>query len=224
MKHAPATRRPCHPARALPRWIASSVELGPGIRFVAPTKSKNSCSSIHLRRATTSVRIIAICAAGPPKAMVPSFRKSCASLHSSRPSFSISTWLAIPDRFQNAFFFDGWSPHILRQKLLDTRLSRQLAKLRLRTMKTFQTASERTFSETQRYKKESARLLYLALSSAVVTVCLLALRICVGAAVDLCALGRFPSFANQLGKFEEVHSILAVQSPFCYGYTGGVVG
>ena len=37
-------------------------------------------------------------------------------------------------------------------------------------MKTFQTASELIFSETQRYKKESARLLYLALFSAVVTV------------------------------------------------------
>ena len=91
-------------------------------------------------------------------------------------------------------------------------------------MKTFQTASELTFLETQRYKKESARLLYLALFSAVVTVRLLALRRCINAAVDPRILGRFPTLANQLGKFEEVRSILAVESPFCYGYTGGVVG
>ena len=67
--------------------------------------------------------------------------------------------------------------------------------------------------------------MYLALFSAVVTVRLLALRMCINAAVDPRALlGRFPSLANQLGKFEEVRSILAVESPFCYGYAGGVVG
>lgn len=36
MNEAPATRSPAQPARACPIWIASSVELGPGMRFVAP--------------------------------------------------------------------------------------------------------------------------------------------------------------------------------------------
>ena len=37
MNAAPATIRPGQPARACPMWIASSVELGPGMRLVAPT-------------------------------------------------------------------------------------------------------------------------------------------------------------------------------------------
>src|SRR5215203_4315034 len=45
MKQVPATSRPRQPARTLPMWIASSVELGPGIRFEAPIRSRNSCSS-----------------------------------------------------------------------------------------------------------------------------------------------------------------------------------
>ena len=60
----------------------------------------------------------------------------------------------------------------------------------------------------------------------------LALRLCIGGGAAVAAaaadrralLGRLPSLASQLGKFEEVRSILAVESPFCYGYGGGVVG
>jgi hypothetical protein len=56
----------------------------------------------------------------------------------------------------------------------------------------------------------------------------LALRLCIGAAAAAAdpraLLGRLPSLASQLGKFEEVRSILALESPFCYGYGGGVVG
>src|SRR5438552_1030903 len=79
MKHAPATRRPGNPARACPMWIAISVELGPGIRLVAPTRSMNFSCDNQPRRRTTSSSIRAMCAAGPPKPMVPSFRKSHAS-------------------------------------------------------------------------------------------------------------------------------------------------
>src|SRR6266508_154439 len=60
-------------------WIAISVELGPGIKLVAPSKSRNSWSVNHLRRTTTSSCMIAICAAGPPKAVNPSLRKSPAT-------------------------------------------------------------------------------------------------------------------------------------------------
>ena len=41
MKQAPATSNPRQPARAYPMWIAISVELGPGMRLVAPTRSRN---------------------------------------------------------------------------------------------------------------------------------------------------------------------------------------
>src|SRR5262245_12511385 len=56
--------------------MAISVEFGPGIRFVAPRRSINCSSLSQRRRRTTSSRIIAMCAAGPPKAIVPSLRKS----------------------------------------------------------------------------------------------------------------------------------------------------
>src|SRR5882724_7126637 len=79
MKHAPATSRPGNPARVCPMWIAISVEFGPGIRLVAPTRSMNFSCDSQPRRRTTSSSIMAMCAAGPPKPMVPSFRKSHAS-------------------------------------------------------------------------------------------------------------------------------------------------
>src|SRR5262245_66267319 len=59
--------------------MAISVEFGPGIRFVAPRRSINCASLSQRRRRTTSSRIIAMCAAGPPTAIVPSLRKSAAT-------------------------------------------------------------------------------------------------------------------------------------------------
>ena len=75
MKHAPATSSPRQPARRSPRWIAISVEFGPGIRLVAPSRSRNRSRVSQPRLRTTSSSIMAMCAAGPPKAIVPSFRK-----------------------------------------------------------------------------------------------------------------------------------------------------
>src|SRR5579859_4632434 len=60
-------------------WMAISVLFGPGMRFVAPTRSRKCWWSIQPRLSTTSFCIMAICAAGPPKAVKPSFVKSCAS-------------------------------------------------------------------------------------------------------------------------------------------------
>src|SRR5258708_17983264 len=60
-------------------WMASSLELGPGIRLLAPSKSRNFSLDNHLRRRTSSSSIIATCAAGPPNAVVPSRRKNNAS-------------------------------------------------------------------------------------------------------------------------------------------------
>src|SRR6266581_3594581 len=79
MKQMPPAMSPGHPARRKPRWIAISVEFGPGIRFVAPRRSTNCSSLSQRRRRTTSSRIMAMCAAGPPKAIVPSLRKSQAT-------------------------------------------------------------------------------------------------------------------------------------------------
>src|SRR5262249_61266190 len=55
------------------------VELGPGIRFVGPRRSTTCSSLSQRRRRTPSSRIMAMCAAGPPKAIVPSLRKSQAT-------------------------------------------------------------------------------------------------------------------------------------------------
>ena len=60
-------------------WIAISVEFGPGIILVAPSRSRNSSSVNHFRRLTTSSCMMAMCAAGPPKAVKPSLRKSAAT-------------------------------------------------------------------------------------------------------------------------------------------------
>src|SRR5438093_6434782 len=98
MKHAPATRRPGNPARACPMWIAISVELGPGIRLVAPTRSMNFSCDSQPRRRTTSSSIMAMCAAGPPKPMVPSFRKSHAS--SFKRAERLMTYLLRPFGFR----------------------------------------------------------------------------------------------------------------------------
>ena len=85
MNAAPAVRRPGSPARARPMWIASSVEFGPGIRFVAPTKSRNWSRVNQRRRRTTSISIRAMWAAGPPKPMAPSLRKTRLSSRSLVP-------------------------------------------------------------------------------------------------------------------------------------------
>ena len=59
--------------------MAISVELGPGIREVAPTMSRNSAFDIQRRTVTTSRRIMAIWPAGPPKANTPSRRNRLAT-------------------------------------------------------------------------------------------------------------------------------------------------
>ena len=74
IKQVPAAINPGHPACKKPIWMAISVELGPGIKFVAPIRSRNSWSSSHWRRSTISRCIMAVWAAGPPKEVVPSLR------------------------------------------------------------------------------------------------------------------------------------------------------
>jgi hypothetical protein len=60
MKLDPATVSPIHPARAKPTLIASSVEVGPGIKFAAPTMSRNCCRVTHWRLRTISASIKAM--------------------------------------------------------------------------------------------------------------------------------------------------------------------
>src|ERR1700730_17584266 len=87
MKHAPATTNPIRPARRWPICSAISVEFGPGIRLQALIISRNSAGESHRRRLTTSSSIIAICAAGPPNAIVPRRAKSCANSRRSLERF-----------------------------------------------------------------------------------------------------------------------------------------
>src|SRR5436309_2452782 len=75
MKHAPPRRSPGHPARTYPRWIAISVEFGPGIRLVAASRSRKRSRESQPRRRTTSSSIMAMCAAGPPNPTTPSRKK-----------------------------------------------------------------------------------------------------------------------------------------------------
>src|SRR5271165_1851014 len=59
--------------------MASSLELGPGIRLLAPSRSRNFSRVSHCRRRTSSSSMMAMCAAGPPNAVNPSRRKNAAS-------------------------------------------------------------------------------------------------------------------------------------------------
>src|SRR5437660_26431 len=58
--------------------MASSVELGPGRRLETARRSRKSWGGIQRRRRTSWSSIMAIWAAGPPKAMAPSLRKKAA--------------------------------------------------------------------------------------------------------------------------------------------------
>src|SRR5579863_4884852 len=71
MKQAPAMASPTQPARANPSAIATWVELGPGRRLHAPTRSRKCSRLIQARCSTASRSIRAMCAAGPPNAVSP---------------------------------------------------------------------------------------------------------------------------------------------------------
>src|ERR1700680_480938 len=60
-------------------WMASSLELGPGTRLLAPSRSRNFSRESHRRRRTSSSSMMPIWAAGPPNAVVPRRRKNEAS-------------------------------------------------------------------------------------------------------------------------------------------------
>ena len=75
--------------------MASSVEFGPGIRLTAPTRSRKRSSLSQARRCTSSRRIIAMCATGPPKAIVPRVRNTRATSRS-RPRSSPGTRNSLP--------------------------------------------------------------------------------------------------------------------------------
>src|SRR5262249_2265037 len=79
MKLAPATHKPVHPPRPKPVLIAISVELGPGIRFTAPSMSRNCCLVTHCRLWSLAESISAMRAAGQPNQIIRSWRKRRAS-------------------------------------------------------------------------------------------------------------------------------------------------
>src|SRR2546426_3882299 len=97
MKARPAATRPMPPARWRPMWIAISVEFGPGIRLVAPRRSRNSSLESQRRRRTTSSSIIAMCAAGPPNAVLPRRRnREATSFSAPGPAVTGSGETAVP--------------------------------------------------------------------------------------------------------------------------------
>lgn len=98
MKHTPAAISPRQPARRKPTWIAISVEFGPGIRLVAPTKSRNSWSVSHLRRFTVSSCSMATWAAGPPKAVIPNLRNRAATSINLRDNSRLMRCLPVAGR------------------------------------------------------------------------------------------------------------------------------
>src|SRR5438552_10676286 len=67
--------------------MASSVELGPGSRLTAPTRSTKSSRVSHFLRCTNSCSIIAICGAAPPNPVKPSRKNACAISRSRDPFF-----------------------------------------------------------------------------------------------------------------------------------------
>jgi hypothetical protein len=89
MNARPAANSPFVPARTRPTCIATSVEFGPGTRLANPISRAYSSSSIQPRRSTISCRMIEMCAAGPPNAVVPRRRKK--SVTSRRRPGSVGT-------------------------------------------------------------------------------------------------------------------------------------
>jgi len=64
--------------------MAISVALGPGTKLVAESMSMKYSRDSQFRLRTVSVSISAMCAAGPPKEMVPNFRNRVATSHRRR--------------------------------------------------------------------------------------------------------------------------------------------
>ena len=75
-----ANDQPCPSGRANSRCESPiRWSSGPGIRLLAPSRSRNFSRESHFRRRTSSSSMMAICAAGPPNAVTPSRRKKSAS-------------------------------------------------------------------------------------------------------------------------------------------------
>ena len=79
IKQTPATIKPFQPARSWPQCMVISVEFGPGMRFVAPMRSRKWSGEIHFRFRTTSSSIIAMWTAGPPNPTQPSLKNTAAT-------------------------------------------------------------------------------------------------------------------------------------------------
>src|SRR5258708_18407964 len=69
----PAARPPRTPCRSQPIYVASFCASGPGSSTQKLSACRKRLSSIHFFSSTTTRCMIAICPAGPPKLMKPSF-------------------------------------------------------------------------------------------------------------------------------------------------------
>ena len=79
MKQAPPINSAHQPLRRRASMSATSVEVGPGSRLAPPIRSKSSCSVTQPLRTTSSERMKARWAAGPPKAVSPRRRYDLAT-------------------------------------------------------------------------------------------------------------------------------------------------
>ena len=109
MNEIPATRRPAPPARSKPMYNAISVELGPGRRLTAPSKSRNFSRESHPRRRTSSSSIKAMWPAGPPKEITPRRRNTAVSSPSRCPPRCVAS--------SSIWVRSGITPHCVRRQL-----------------------------------------------------------------------------------------------------------
>ena len=120
MKLAPATHSPAQPPRTNPTLIAISVDVGPGIRFAAPSMSRNCCRVTHCRLRTISPSIRAMWAAGPPKLMAPSLRnREASSRRRAESDVGASSDVA---------FLDSFTIELLQLEACQTRTGKQQEK------------------------------------------------------------------------------------------------
>src|SRR5438045_9767102 len=78
-KRTPAARPPRVPCSSHPAYVASFCASGPGSSTQKLSACRKRCSSIHFFSSTSTRCMIAICPAGPPKLMKPSFSQKASA-------------------------------------------------------------------------------------------------------------------------------------------------
>src|SRR5881394_2687320 len=95
-KSTPAARPPRMPCRSQPIYVASFCASGPGKSTQKLSACRKRLSSSHFFSSTTTRCMIAICPAGPPKLMKPSFSQKRSASANETPRLGLE--LACRDR------------------------------------------------------------------------------------------------------------------------------